>query len=192
MRLFVAIDVDEEIRRRMARYQEGVRGFAPEARWVSPGSFHVTLKFIGESAQYDSIRLVLSTIRAAPVKLGFSGSGFFPNPKAPRVFWIGIQAGENLAALARSVDSALTPLGIAPEARAYTPHITLARSGSGNPARLAQDRRNRVFQSLEERIAALPAPEFGTMTARAFHLYQSRAAPGGAVYTQLEHFALAA
>ena len=48
MRLFVALDIDEDIRGRIARFLDGVRGFAPDARWVRPESLHVTLKFIGE------------------------------------------------------------------------------------------------------------------------------------------------
>ena len=54
MRLFVALDIDEEIRHRIARFIDGIEGFAPEARWVTPESLHVTLKFIGE--QPDALR----------------------------------------------------------------------------------------------------------------------------------------
>ena len=48
MRLFVALDIDAEIRARIAQFMDGIRGFAPEARWVSAESMHLTLKFIGE------------------------------------------------------------------------------------------------------------------------------------------------
>ena len=51
MRLFVALDIDEAIRRRIARFIDGVSGFAPDARWAKPESLHVTLKFIGESPE---------------------------------------------------------------------------------------------------------------------------------------------
>ena len=48
MRVFVALDIDDAIRARLEVFLDGVRGFAPEARWVRPESMHVTLKFIGE------------------------------------------------------------------------------------------------------------------------------------------------
>ena len=47
MRIFIALDVDEAVRHRIARFMDGVRGFAPDARWVRPESLHITLKFIG-------------------------------------------------------------------------------------------------------------------------------------------------
>ena len=57
MRLFVAIDIDEAIRQRIARFLEGVRGFAPEARWVRPDSMHLTLKFLGETDEATGERV---------------------------------------------------------------------------------------------------------------------------------------
>ena len=53
MRLFVALDIDDAIRGRIARFLDGVRGFAPDARWVRPESLHVTLKFIGEKPEEE-------------------------------------------------------------------------------------------------------------------------------------------
>ena len=52
--------------------------------------------------------------------------GFFPNPHSPRIFWCGIEA-PGLAELAADTDRATAALGIAPEKRAYSPHLTLAR-----------------------------------------------------------------
>ena len=48
MRIFIGIDLDSEVRGRIARFLEGVESFAPDARWVRPESLHITLKFIGE------------------------------------------------------------------------------------------------------------------------------------------------
>ena len=190
MRLFVAIDLDEAIRQRIERYLEGVRGFAPDVRWVSPQSLHITLKFIGESDRLESIKEALGKLQAPSVQIGVRGIGFFPTAKSASVFWIGIQADEQLAKLAGSIDAALLPLGFAREERAFTPHLTLARSGSGNPKRQRSDSPNRKFQRLQEQLARMPAPEFGTMTAHEFFLYQSKTAPSGAVYSKLASFGL--
>jgi 2'-5' RNA ligase len=190
MRLFVALDIDAEIRARIARFLEGVQPFAPEPRWVKPESLHVTLKFIGETPDLDRIRGALREVKARAVTTSFRGTGFFPAPRSARVFWIGIEADAALAELAQKIEDALTPLGIEKESRAFTPHLTLARSGSGRPRREKGDPRNRQFELLQKRLAAMPPPQFGTMTAREFYLYQSKLNPKGAVYTKVERYPL--
>jgi len=194
MRLFIALDIDEEIRARIARFLDGVREFAPNARWVRAESLHVTLKFIGEKSEDAVARIknVLKTIESSAIDLNFRGYGFFPTPRAPRVFWVGVESSSNLASLAATVDNTLAQLDIPKETHAYNAHLTLARGagGSGSPRQQKGDRPNRAFQRLQEKLAALPAPEFGTMTAREFFLYQSRLSPGGSRYTKLAAFAL--
>ena len=98
MRLFVALDIDDAIRGRIARFLDGVRGFAPDARWVRPESLHVTLKFIGEKPEeeLDKIKRALEMIAAKKFEMNFRGYGFFPGARAPRVFWVGIEAGPAL------------------------------------------------------------------------------------------------
>ncbi|HTW58346.1 MAG TPA: RNA 2',3'-cyclic phosphodiesterase [Terriglobales bacterium] len=199
MRLFIALDIDDLIRERIARFAEGVQGFAPDARWAKPESLHVTLKFIGEQpdAAVDQIQRALETIRASATEIRFRGYGFFPTAKSARVFWVGMEADAQLAALAASVDKKMTEpemamLGIPREARAFSPHLTLARGagGSGSPRRGKGDGPNRAFQRLQEKLAALPTPEFGNMTAREFFLYRSQLSPKGSKYTKLARFAL--
>jgi 2'-5' RNA ligase len=198
MRLFIALDIDDEIRGRIGRFVEGVSGFAPEARWVRPESLHVTLKFIGEQpgAKVEEINLALGTIVASEFTLQFRGHGFFPTAKAARVFWVGIEAEPELAALATAVDRETARLGIPKEERVFSPHLTLARGGargtraSGSPRWSKGDGPNRAFQHLQEKLAALPAAEFGTMTAREFFLYQSQLSPRGSKYTKLARFEL--
>lgn len=190
MRLFVAIDLDDAIRQRILRFMEGVREFAPEVRWGSSASLHITLKFIGESGQFEAIRQKLEEVQAKKTQISFRGIGFFSTARSARVFWIGVEADGHLAHAAQSVDEALIPLGIAKEERAYTPHLTLARSGSGSPRHQRSDGPNKKFQYLQERLAKMPSPDFGTMTAHEFFLYQSKTAPSGAVYTKLARFGL--
>jgi len=194
MRIFIALDIDEAIRERLARFLEGVRGFAPDARWVRPESLHVTLKFIGEKPadKVDEVKRALAAIRCEAFDLSFRGFGFFPTPKAARVFWIGIQSGAPLAGLAGAVDGATSPLGIPKEDHPFSPHLTLARGGghSGAPGWRKGDAPNRNFRRLQEKLAVMPVPEFGTMTAREFFLYRSELMRGGSRYTKLAHFKL--
>ena len=192
MRTFVAIDIPDEIRAKIARYVEGVRGFAPDARWVTPETLHVTLKFIGElkDPQVAEAKRLLSQVQEPPTAISFRSTGFFPTTKSARVFWIGVEADEHLAALASKVDEAISQIGIERERNEYRPHLTLARGGSGRPQRGPGDRANRMFQRLQEKLAALPPPDFGTMTATDFFLYESKLSPAGARYTKIERFPL--
>lgn len=194
MRLFVALDIEQSIRERIMRFVEGVRNFAPDGRWMKPESMHVTLKFIGEQpdAAVASIQEGLSGTPGTATEISFRGYGFFPTLKAARVFWVGIEAGPELTALALGIDEKLSTLGIPKEDRAFSPHLTLARGAgaSGSPRRNRQDRNNRTFHLLQEKLTALPTPEFGTMTAREFFLYQSQLSPKGSKYTKLARFAL--
>jgi 2'-5' RNA ligase len=194
MRLFIALDIDEEIRGRINRFVDGVRNFAPEARWMSPESMHVTLKFIGEQPEdaLPSIKQSLMEVSATASDIHFQGYGFFPTPKSARVFWVGMEGGPGLPALASLIDEQTAAVGIPTEDRVFSPHLTLARSagGSGAPHRNKHDGRSRTFQKLQERLAALPTPEFGTMRPHEFFLYQSQLSPRGSKYTKLASFAL--
>jgi 2'-5' RNA ligase len=194
MRLFIALDIDDAIRERLTRFVEGVRNFAPDARWVKPESLHVTLKFIGEQpdTSVENIKQSLAGVSSQTSEIDFRGYGFFPTAKSARVFWIGMKTGPQLAALAAAVDEKVATLGIPKEDRVFSPHLTLARSagGSGAPHRRKGDKANRVFQHLQEKLVALPTPEFGTMTPHEFFLYQSQLSPKGSKYTKLARFEL--
>lgn len=194
MRVFVAIDIEESIRARITTFMQGVAGFAPDARWVRPESLHVTLKFIGEKpdAEVQAIKNSLAEVKAQSMPITLRGYGFFPTVRSPRVFWIGIEAGAELTELAAAVDNATASLGVPKEDRAFSPHLTLARGGgaSGNPRLQKSDKPNRNFGRLQEKLASMPAPDFGTLTAREFSLYLSRLGRGGSRYEKLANFAL--
>ncbi|HEY6373775.1 MAG TPA: RNA 2',3'-cyclic phosphodiesterase [Candidatus Sulfotelmatobacter sp.] len=194
MRLFLALDIPDAIRDRIARFLEGASGFAPDARWAKPESLHVTLKFIGEQpdAAVEQIKQALSTIESSAPEIHFCGYGFFPTAISARVFWIGMEATPQLAALAAAIDDKMPALGIPKEDRAFSPHLTLARGAgaSASPRRNKKDAPNRTFHRLQEKLAALPAPDFGTMTLRSFFLCQSQLSPKGSKYTKLSEFNL--
>jgi RNA 2',3'-cyclic 3'-phosphodiesterase len=193
MRLFVALDIDDPIGERIQRFLDGVQGFAPDVRWVKPESLHVTLKFIGEkpTGMVDKIRASLGNVHSEAFELSFRSYGFFPTARAPRVFWIGIEAGPQLKSLAASVDSAMGVLGVPKEDHGFSPHLTLARgSKSGAPRWQKGDGPHSKFKILQEKLGAMGSPEFGTMTAREFFLYESKLSPSGSKYSKLEKFAL--
>jgi 2'-5' RNA ligase len=196
MRIFIGIDLDPEVRARIERFLEGVEGFAPEARWVRPESLHITLKFIGEqpTERVEGITERLRRVESSAFEIRVRGYGFFPTAKAPRVFWIGIDAGPQLAELAESIDIATAELGIPREDRPFSPHLTLARGRgkSGSPKWRKGDSPNATFAVLAKRLAAMGELDFGTMTANEFILYQSQLSPIGSKYTKLQRFPMRA
>jgi 2'-5' RNA ligase len=224
MRLFVALDIPDTIRQAISAYVDDQRRAAPDAKWVRPESYHVTLKFIGEWRR--DVREVIETlakVEGPKVDFAIRGNGFFPSARSPRVFWVGIEtepweqgavgsrnksaeggdglqspsrrseaplSAASLSILAGKVDEACSALGIEREARAFSPHLTLARSGSGSPRPKKDEKAVPGMKRLAERIAAVPAPDFGTIHATEFFLYESKLSPGGAKYAKLAHFAL--
>lgn len=192
MRVFVGLDIPDNIRSAIERYMNGLRSFAPEVKWVRPESFHVTLKFIGEQSpeQVERIRRELATVKSAPFEIAFQDTGFFPNARSPRVFWVGIHAGTELEQLSGRVDEAVSRTGVPREKNAYRPHLTLSRSGSGRPRPQAGDRPSNQLARLAEKLKSMPQPDFGRMTAREFYLYESKLGPGGAKYSKVASFPL--
>jgi len=182
MRLFVALDIPQDIRARISAFAEQIRPLCPGARWARLEGLHITLKFIGEipDAKLPEITQALAGIKASPFDVKFENVGFFPSPKSPRVFWIGVHGGNSLPKLAESVSAAMEPVGIAREDKAYSPHLTLARAGF----------KRGVDKNLKALTSLLPAEveTFGTMTAHEFFLYRSQLGRGGSTYTKLERF----
>lgn len=191
MRLFVGLDIPDAIRENLARYMEDLRRAAPGVRWVRPESLHLTLKFIGEfdEARLEELQRALAAVGGQPFDVSFGGVGFF-TPRSPRVFWVGVDAGYELPALARAVDQAAVSLGVPAEEREFNPHLTLARSGSGRPQGSPKDRDKPKMYELRALVEGKEPPRFGTMTAREFCLYESKLSPGGAQYAKLARFRL--
>jgi RNA 2',3'-cyclic 3'-phosphodiesterase len=185
VRLFVALELPAAVRDNLAAFLKDMRDLSAKLadkrpRWVRQENLHVTLKFIGEvaPAKVDSIRGALTAIHSgAPVDLRFQGLGFFPDANHPRVLWAGLVASRNLPLLAGDIDRALDAQGIAPDKRAFTPHLTLVRF---DPPGLHEKLRTAIQKNSER--------EFGSFQAREFHLIESKLKPTGAEYTSLASF----
>jgi RNA 2',3'-cyclic 3'-phosphodiesterase len=193
MRLFLAIDLNDGTRERITLFLDGVRGFAPGARWVQPESLHVTLKFIGERREEDveKIKTALGTVKVSAFDLNFRGCGYFPTARSARVFWIGVESDGKLGSLAAAVDETLASLGIPKEEHEFNAHLTLARGHGSHAAGKDKGKSaGDTFQLLQERLAGWRPHEFGTMWAPEFFLYRSQLSPGGSKYTKLARFAL--
>ena len=198
MRVFVGLDIDEEIRGRISAFVAEVRGLVREVRWVGLESLHVTLKFVGEKpdAAVAEIEKALGSVTVESFEISFRGYGFFPTEKAARVFWVGIEGQPRAGGVWRAKSRRSGGDWHSEEKRGFSSHLTLARggarigSGSGAPGRRTGDRINQRFAKLQERLKERPALEFGTMAAREFFLYRSQLSPKGSQYTKIARFGL--
>ncbi len=190
MRLFIALDIDPGIRDRITSFRDQMRALVPDARWVGSETFHVTLQFLGETNKLDEICHALQLVKCVSTQLAFRGSGFFPDSKAPRVFWVGIEGDEHLQSLAGEVAKAVLPLGFEGDAASYMPHLTLARSGSGRPRPVSVERATPSLQRVRDALEKMPPPDFGTMAAHEFYLYESTLTPSGSRYARLAQYPL--
>ena len=178
MRLFTAIDLPPDVRNRLDDLMGELRPLA-RINWSPASNLHITVKFIGEwpEARLPELRNALDGVPIRAIPIHVRGLGFFPNRRSPRVFRAGVDAPPELAALARDTDAALAKLGIEPESRAYSPHLTLARIRA--PKGLA---------SFYKKVEEFGSPEFGSFEADRFSLYHSKPGPAGSVYTKLSEF----
>jgi|ERR1700722_8275768 len=180
MRLFVALEIDPAVRDALARIVVPLKSESPGARWSKPEATHVTLKFLGETEaqKVESIRAILAKIVSPqPIMLRFRGIGFFPDEKRPRVMWCGVESTPNLFELATGIETSLTSLGFEPEARRFTPHLTLARLNSASH-----------LEKLIRAATPLKSYDFGAARESEFHLFESVLKPSGSEYKKLATF----
>ena len=185
VRLFVGIEIDERarvaaadaaarFRTRLSRHSVHL-----EARWVPAENLHVTLGFIGEVS--DARAAEISTALAPPVAhpafdAQLAGLGAFPPSGPPRVIWLGVRTGQSdLQALNAWVGARLQPIGIDPERRPYSAHVTLAR---------VKDVPRATAAVVRQALASTPA-DAGITRVAAVTLFRSRVSAKGSVYEPL-------
>ncbi len=135
LRLFVGLRLPDAVRARLAILRAGL----PGARWVEPHNMHLTLRFIGEVDEdvAAEIDVRLGAIVAEAFDLELAGLGTFGEGAKARALWAGVGAAvASLSHLQAKVDSAVVRAGLPPEARKFSPHVTLARLTRPPPARL--------------------------------------------------------
>ncbi len=173
LRAFFGLPVPEAQREELGRYLAACASIAPAFRWVVPANLHLSVRFIGtvERERVDGIadRLAGAELRGFELELGDLGT--FKRGRLVRVVWLGLRSGaEPAIALAARVEAECAGAGLESEARAFQPHLTLAR---------ARARDGDVLPPLAQ------APRVEPWHARELVLYQSRLARAGAVYEPL-------
>jgi 2'-5' RNA ligase len=184
MRLFLAVNLPEGVRRELYRRSRVIREAAPSVAWVRADLLHFTVRFLGEVSEeglaplLDEVGRAVATRRVFDVEL--SGVGAFPSMDVPRVIWAGVAQGGELRALASAVEGALQQLGFEGESKEFVPHLTLGRV-------------KRPLPASERRALASAAREFKAyLGVRVTHvdLMKSVLRPDGPQYTLLHNFLL--
>jgi 2'-5' RNA ligase len=150
-RLFVGVPLPDVANAAVSAVVDEVRALplpdgARDVRWVRLEGLHLTLRFLGPTAD-DRIEPTMAAVEAVgraaagPIDIELAGAGRFPAHRRPRTLWVGIARGvEALAALAASTEAALVDSGWEPEPRPFRPHLTLARSDGVSAGALVADR----------------------------------------------------
>jgi 2'-5' RNA ligase len=183
MRVFIAIEIENEIRERLARAQECLKAVGG-VKWVEPKNLHLTLKFLGEVDQGMISRLA-NELRSAIAGLagftiGLGGAGAFPDERRPRVIWVGVEEGvEALFALAQKVEAVCQKLGFEPENRPFSAHLTLGRA-----------RGIISVSALESSLQELSGQTFGRQRVDHIAIVQSTLTKSGPIYRPLHRLPL--
>ena len=179
MRLFVAVELDAAMHSAAdaaaSQLRERLAGALP-ARWVSTANMHLTVRFIGHVAD-DRVPVVLDALEPplaiAPFDVALGECGVFPSHGPPRVMWIGLQEGlSSLRAMHEECNRRLRPLGLEPEDRPYSAHLTLAR---------LKDPPRGSAALVREAIGSVRVPAARCHVSAAT-LFESRLSPKGSTY----------
>jgi len=176
IRTFLALELDESIRRAIVAAAQSLPADGAKIRWVEQQNLHITLKFLGDVPDAD----VMAVCRAAEsVSAGLDRPTFDVTgltcipPRGPvKMVWAGVRdPARAITAAFDELEAALEPLGFDPEPRAYRPHVTVGRVRyCPRPA------------ALREATAGLAGTEFGTRTASEIVVYSSQLTREGPIY----------
>ena len=176
IRLFVAIELPEKVRARLALLGGGI----PRARWIPSENLHLTVRFIGEvdEGRMEDIDEALQSVEAPGFEMFLEGVGYFGRPRAARSIHVGIARNPALCHLHDKIESALVRARFEPERRKFAPHVTLARLDNAPVSRImAFVAGNNLFRD-------------GPITVDRFALLSSFRGRNGSIYRAEQHYPL--
>jgi 2'-5' RNA ligase len=178
LRLFVALALPAEIRSEVA----GLAGGIPGAKWVPPENYHLTLRFIGEIENWRAQEVddALGAIRGHAFDLALRGVGTFEKGGRLQSLWVGAERNDTLTHLQGKIETALQRIGLPPERKRFSPHVTLARVDRAPPEKVvAYVQAHNLFRATAVHVAH-------------FTLFSSRLGKEASVYTPEVEYDLAA
>lgn len=182
LRAFIAIDIPPEIKQAISSQTASLRKESGRAvRWVAVENIHLTLKFLGEVSSANLERLAQAVqsecAQTAPVTVSVESLGCFPNPRRPRVLWVGLVVPPSLNRLQRQVEASTVRLGYASDDKPFSPHLTIGR--------VREQAAPEEIQTLRSLLEQTTVASLGTFTVNEVHLYKSDLKSDGPVYTRL-------
>ena len=179
MRLFYAIELDDELLESLDETTAPLRAEAPELAWVPRAKRHLTLKFLGDVEESAVSKLVDAADRAVarhpPLEMRVREIGAFPNFRRARVVWIGVEQEPRLELLHHDLEMACAEEGFEIEGRPFRPHVTLARVRTPLPVE-----RLRAFARAARAVRMQAMVQVERIT-----LFESTLAPNGAPYRRI-------
>ena len=174
-RLFVAIRPPEDVRDLLIDAMDD----SPALRWVGDEQLHLTLRFIGEVERpvANDIAAALDRVRSSNFQIRISGAGKFEK-RSGGALWAGVEPKTPVVGLAAKVERALQQVGLEPEHRAFSPHITLARWNRRN---------SEAVEAFLRRNSDLHSDPFNVDR---FVLFESKLSRHGPHYEEIAAFAL--
>lgn len=172
MRLFIAIDLDNK------EYFKEIQDQTPKAVMTHPKTFHLTLKFLGETDKQIEVVNILKNIKFKKFKIHTTNIGFFPSENYINVIWLGLEANKELIKLQTSIEKSLESFDFKKDFSDFKPHITLARVKFIKP-----EKKKEFVQSVKKIM--IPEKEFEV---NEFKLIKSELTKEGPVYGDVENF----
>lgn len=178
MRLFLAINLSDDVKRELIRIQKIIGSEHGKIKLLKENQLHITLKFLGEVDETHTRTIIerLHNIEVTSFTAVLDKLGVFPNNSYIRILWAGLENIKEISALQSQIDSILIPLSFKPEDN-YHPHITLAR------VKFLKDKKDFL-----QKITALPLQKIKFRVSE-FVLYKSQLTPKGPEYKIIERFA---
>ena len=173
VRAFFAVELTDEIRNQFAAVQDVLKGSDATVSCVNPLLAHITIKFLGDISDdvVHRIQEKMSEFTVMPTMITVSGVQLHPK-KRPRIVWANVSDNGWGAETVARLDSLLAPLGIAPEVRAFTPHVTLCRIKDYD-------------RSLRAAVEEVSECSFGQMGVDTITLKKSTLTPRGPIYEDI-------
>ena len=133
IRAFIAIDLDERVKRELTRLQERLKTAEADIKWAEPENLHVTLKFLGDIQPefLDQVEnaMAITAEQFTPFHMDIGALGAFPSVTNPKIIWASVTKRANfLANVAEKINNELKELQIHNEDQGFMPHITLGRA----------------------------------------------------------------
>jgi 2'-5' RNA ligase len=183
IRCFVAVNIDEGLKRDLYNATQGLREIRCDVKWVSPENMHITLKFLGDTPEelVPKISGRLSGIACShgPFRIRLRSAGVFPDRRRPRVVWIDMSETDEILKLQKEVEESLITLGYKKENRPFSPHLTIGRVRAPEGS-----------DSLVRGVETLKEKDFGIIQVEKISLMRSDLRAAGAKYISVGEFYL--